>query len=135
MTENNPRSVFENLAKACEGLIYISETDSPFTIKDLGPKNEATPRELHTAFDSECDSPVQQISLQDFFQRLTTEQDWHDDQKKRQVAGFRAMKKSIEDNLSEVKVLRIGSIRIHIFIVGRTSEGNTLVIHTKSVET
>lgn len=135
MTERASKTPAEVLAKLVQGLVYISETDATFEVRDLGAAKDTSPAVLKDIFSLEAASPHHEVDVDDFFARLTSDQPWHDEARRKQVDGFRAFKKWIEENLSDIKVIRIGSIRIDIFIVGQTTDRHALAVHTRSVET
>ena len=70
-----------------------------------------------------------------FFERLTAEKDWHSAKEKVRAEKFRALKRVLEDNLSELKVFKIGRVRKDIFIVGLDKDGRLVGARTESVET
>ena len=43
--------------------------------------------------------------------------------------------KVIEENLSDVRVFKVGEVNIDVYIVGRTKQGDWVGLHTKAVET
>jgi hypothetical protein len=43
--------------------------------------------------------------------------------------------KTLHDNLSDLKVYRLGTIDIDVYLVGRANEGNYAGLYTKVVET
>ena len=113
----------EAIATACEGLIYMSETDAPVL-----PLSGSDAKEI-------TDGPTQEISFDDFFQRLTEIKDWHGEREKERAKKFSELRKLLEENLRNLKVLRTGKIRINIYVVGTDINGHMMGVTTKAVET
>lgn len=64
--------------------------------------------------------------MRDFFAALADSED---------AARFKSLEAILCGNLSDLKVFRVGSVKVDIYIVGRTAEGLWLGVHTSSVET
>ncbi len=124
------------LRKATRGLLYMSETDEPFhTFTWTKP-----PDFLQATRGPELGKPkpgakVEQISLDDFFADLTEEQDWHGEEEKKTVERYRTLRQTIENELTDATVYRVGEVNIDIYIVGKTKTGALAGIQTKAVET
>jgi hypothetical protein len=124
------------LTTASQGLLYPSESDEPFTTftwKEV--EGELSKAKLLKRARKPASSPVQEVPLQDFFKSLTTEQDWHGEEEKAAVEQYRNLLAVIEQNLSDVKVLKVGATKISVFIVGKTDEGDWAGLKTTAVET
>lgn len=123
------------IATACFGLVYISETDAPIEAF-LRPGNHETPwAELMAALEKEFGTDSKEISVEEFFGRLTTEDDWNTPVQRRAAKKFHTLRKLLEKSLSDLHVFRFGRIRIEIVVAGRDANGNLAGIKTKSVET
>ncbi len=133
------RSTSDNLAEhiknAAEGLYYISETDAeiaPF----IGQTSQAvTTEKLLEQTGDAADSAVEQRDFTDFFSRLTKIQDWFGDEEKANAQKFVRLKEVLENNLRELKVFKVGKIRLNIYVVGLDENDKLLGIKTKAVET
>lgn len=122
---------------AVEGLYYLSETDRPFEVK-ISESSELTPENLveqRKAQKGTQENPVEARSLNVWFERLTREQDWHNDHERAIAHRFRALHGLITQHLTDTAVYRIGEIDIDIYIVGRSSSGRWVVLSTSAVET
>lgn len=126
----------DTILTAIKGLLYTSETDSPFTLMHW-PSSEPT---LTSAgflklIGKSPGAPVEEIGLEEFFRDLTQEQDWHDEAAKQVVQKYRNLLIVLKQTLAELKVFRIGKVQIDIFIVGREAVGDWAGIKTTAVET
>lgn len=127
--------ILSEISRACEGLVYISETDSPITAFLSGPGNDETDEETLSHITSASNNDVEEIDFHLFFERLIAERDWHGAKEKERAQKFRALKSTLEDNLSELKVFKIGRVRKEIFVVGRDKDNRLMGVRTESVET
>jgi hypothetical protein len=109
------------LADAVKGLTYPSETDSPF---DVFTDDRAATAEDVVA--KRGAAKPETVSPDQFFGEL---EDTDDAQR------FRQLRLVIEKNLSGVTVLRSGSRKVDVYLIGRTRGGTWAGIHTTSVET
>lgn len=127
--------ILSEISRACDGLIYISEQDAPITAFVSERSQEQRPEEILRHLSVETDEPVEELEFDDFFERLTGDRDWHREEEKERVEKFRALKKILEDNLTQLQVLKFGRIRKNIFVVGRDKDNRLVGIRTESVET
>lgn len=127
--------LIEKIGKAVEGLYYISETDAeilPFS----GEKAEEISKEKILAQTKNSEnSNVEERDFAHFFERLTKNQDWFGDEEIKNAQRFTELKNLLEENLRDIKVFKIGSIQLDIYVVGLDKENNLRGIKTKAVET
>ena len=126
--------LLNQLEAACRDLIYISETDSPvepFMFNEMKFLLEEVARESEEGFPGR----TERKGFDDFFDRLTTDKDWHTESKKKQTEGFRNLRRLLEDKTISHEVVRQGDIRIRIFAFGSTPEGKVYGVKMISVET
>lgn len=129
-------SAVDSLRAMVEGLTWMSESDYPFEVLQL--PDRATPlslAELLQLTDHEVDAPVEEISVQNFFSPAIQLQDWYEDADKQRMEHFQTLLQWIEQHLSDVKVYRIGTIAIDVYIVGKTEPGAWISLSTKVIET
>jgi hypothetical protein len=131
----NDDSLFERIAERCEGLIYMSETDAPFTAFEGGKAAGVNAAALAEIAGISRDVPVEEITVARFFDRLTTIQDWFGEREKENAKKFSELKNMLEKDLRDLKVFRFGSIRIDIIAAGTDQNGNVAGIRTFAVET
>src|SRR4051794_30973216 len=113
------------LKAASKGLTYQSESDAPFTVVTWkGAKGELTKEEALKRAHKPPKTPAQEVSLEDFFQDLTAEQDWHGEEEKAAVQKYLKLREAVQANLSDPKVFKVGRRKVDVFIVGRTDEGD-----------
>jgi hypothetical protein len=112
------------LKKASGGLLFPSETDSPFEAFEW-PGEEGKPDKARVVELARlpAGTPVKTKSLDAFFKDATTEQDWHNDEEKAQVQRFRGLVQALRETLADVKVFLAGRVESDAYIVGRTEAG------------
>ena len=137
LTQEKPQTnpFVEKVKKIVKDLYYISETDAeilPFE----GRKAEAVTKDvILLQTNNQPDTPIEERNFAEIFARLTAMQDWFGDEEKATAEKFAALQKLLEENLTNIKVFKVGSIQIDIYFVGLDTEGNLTGIQTKAVET
>lgn len=131
----NYASLVNDIADACQGLTYTSETDAP-VLPFSGTNTPEVTREIvlqQTGQDAE--TPIEEATFDAFFDRLTTIKDWFGEPEKARAVKFLELRKLLEENLRDPKVFRTGSIRLEIFAVGVNKDGCLMGVTTTAVET
>jgi hypothetical protein len=129
----------KSLSKLVEGLVYISETDANFEVY-FGEKSQTVCYERLLPVKKDNDLMMKKVaveekSMDEFFERLIKVQDWYGEHEKQQVQKFKELKNFLTEKLRDLKVFRIGRIRIEIYVVGLDQENNIVGVRTESVET
>jgi hypothetical protein len=126
-------TVTETLTQASQGLLMPSESEYPFEVfvwEDV----ELTPEKILELTNYPPATSIEQVELDYFFRNVATEKDWHDKIQKENVAKFKNLLQVIKDNLAEIRVYRIGTIEVSVYIVGKTNDG-VAGLATKVIET
>ncbi|WP_410176008.1 nuclease A inhibitor family protein [Pseudanabaena galeata] len=64
-----------------------------------------------------ADTPIESITLEDFFAPVVTDEDWFDDEDRQVAQRFRDLQAAIA-TLENVHVFKVGKIEIDVYIVG-----------------
>jgi hypothetical protein len=126
-------TITETLTQASQGLLMPSESDYPFEVfvwEDV----ELTPENILELTNYPPATSIEQVELDYFFRNVAKEKDWHDEIQKENVAKFKKLVQVIKDNLAELRVYRIGSIEVNVYIAGKTHDG-VAGLATKVIET
>ncbi len=116
-------------------LYYISETDA-LVLPLVGQEAQSVSREAILAqTENAPDSPIEERTFTEFFARLIEMQDWFGDEEKKTAEKYLLLKKTLENNLRDLKVYKIGKVQIDIYVVGLDAENRLTGIKTKAVET
>lgn len=133
--KKNNVSLVDAIVAATNGVIFVSETDSPvlvFAGDDTGTDaRETILRHAGLA----GDTLTEEVQFDVFFAQLTTIKDWFGEAEMTRAKKFLRIKKLLEENLCDLKVYRFGRIRVDIYAVGIDADGRLLGIKTKAVET
>lgn len=128
-------SFISDLDLATKGLFYISETDAE-VLPFLGQKvNENSRAEILRQTGNSEDSDFEEREFSEFFERLTKFQGWFGEGEKNLTEKFLRLRGVLESNLRDIKVYRIGKIRIDIYCVGINRDHLLQGIRTFAVET
>lgn len=124
-----PNDAVSALKKATKGLTYMSETDAPFTtfVWDAGEGPLTAERVLRLG-KHEPGTKVEERGLDQFLGHYAEGDD--PDARK-----YKKLLKVIGENLSDVRVFKVGEVSLDVYIVGRTKQGDWVGLHTKAVET
>jgi hypothetical protein len=126
-------AITESLTQASQGLLMPSESEYPFEVfiwKDV----ELTPEKILELTNYPPATSIEEIDLDYFFRNVAGEKDWYDKIQKENVAKFKNLVQVIKDNLAEIRVYRIGTIEVNVYIVGKTNDG-VAGLATKVIET
>ena len=125
----------ERIARACEGLVYISEQDAPVAVFVGRPVEALDADSIRPVTDMQDDTRIEEVEFEKFFARLTKSAAWHGKAQRVQTKKFLELQKLLEENLHDLKVFKIGAIHVHIFAVGLDNTNNVIGITTEAVET
>lgn len=123
--------ILEELRRAADGLWYMSESDYPLEAVRFGGAEEPGPERLRELAGADAGARVETRSLEEFF---------------RDGAGVRAgeppapasfdgVLRALRENLTDLRVYRIGEVNIPVYVLGRAGSGNWLGLRTRVVET
>ena len=122
----NPTDDLAPLAKAIDGLLYPSESDEPFDLFRWGPATAPADARAQVLSHATATQPIKELSLDDFFAPLETTDD---------APRFRALRQALAATLTDLRIFRVGSIRVGIYLIGKTPSAQWAGAHTTSVET
>ena len=126
-------TITETLTQASQGLLMPSESEYPFEVfvwKDV----ELTPQKILELTNYPPATSIEQVELDYLFRNVATEKDWHDEIQRENVAKFQNLVQVVKGNLAELRVYRIGTIEVSVYIVGKTNDG-VAGLATKVIET
>ncbi|MGQ0541419.1 MAG: nuclease A inhibitor family protein [Blastocatellia bacterium] len=123
------------LIKECKGLIYPSETDGTFEPFFGGEAKKGLREVLRKAPGSDSKTKIEEVEFDKFFESLITEKDWFTAGQRKMAKRFAKLRDLMESELKEIKVFRVGRIRIEIYIVGIDKTGMIMGVKTFAVET
>lgn len=123
------------IAERCGGLMYISETDAPVALYADARAATVTAGTILAQVNLPPDTPVEEMAPATFFARLTKIEPWQDGAQRENAKKFLELQRLLEENLRELKVFKVGRVRIDIYVVGLDADNDLVGIKTRSVET
>jgi Nuclease A inhibitor-like protein len=126
----NTAEIITQLKQTSADLLWLSESDYPFEIVTWDKGIELTSLALFK--DAKA---VESISLTEFFAPALVVEDWYEAEELATVDRYKLLLQSIESNLTELQVFRVGSIEIDVYIIGKTRDGDVIGLKTTVVET
>jgi hypothetical protein len=128
-------SLIEKINRAVEGLYYISETDAEILPFAGGKADEVSKEKILIQAEYSNNLNVEERDFTEFFERLIKIQDWFGEEETENARRFAELKDLLEQNLRDLKVFKIGSIKLDVYAVGLNNEDILMGIKTKAVET
>ncbi len=126
--------IIDRLKKATTDLLWSSESDYPFEIVSWELGIELTPSDLFSNI-YDTDLAIESITLTELFEPVLTIEDWYEQTELDLVDRYTNLLDSINNNLAEVQVFRVGEVEIDIYIIGKTPTDDIIGLKTRSIET
>ncbi|MDB5296639.1 MAG: nuiA [Phycisphaerales bacterium] len=112
------------LREAGDGLLYPSESDALFEVFRWPAKAGMSAREAVAARTE--GEPVDEQTIDAFFAPLADTDD---------AARFARLRQAVERSLTDPTVIRVGEVRVAIYLIGRAPSGEWAGLRTEAVET
>jgi len=135
MRMKNDKELFGALTEATQGLLYMSESDYPLEAIRWDGSEQLTPEYLRNVVGADSSAKVEESNLDEFFRVPAAEQEWKGEEQLAEARKYRRLRQLLEENLTGIRVCRVGEINIGVYVVGMSAEGNWLGISTRVVET
>jgi hypothetical protein len=135
MRMKTDEELFKALTEATQGLLFMSESDYPFEVIRWNGSDQLSPEYLRSAAGADSSAKVEETTLEEFFRVPAGEQEWKGKDQLAEARKYQRLRKLLEENLTGIKVYRVGKINIGVCIVGTSAEGNWLGLSTRVVET
>ena len=116
-------------------LLFVSESDFPLNVIQLGKVAELNAAELLSAVGKSPTLSVERVTVDDFFGYAAQEQSFHTAAERAGAQRYRALLELFNTALESARVFRVGSIDIDAYAVGKSADGEWLGVATKLVET
>ena len=125
------------LERASAGLLYTSESDYPFLYYfHAGPvPTPLTVAAFRATLALPAETPVEVVSLDEFFARHIERVDPYDSVAVALVPRYIALRETIRAVVRDPVVFRVGRIAIDCYIVGTDRSGNLVGLTTIAIET
>ena len=129
-------NILTTITKLLLGVMYFSESESPFKASDWGKiPPAALQQEIASRYQSAL-SNLKQVDHNAFFNHITSKVDAADAPMVENARKITELYNFIRQNLSNIQVTRVeGSSKVPIIITGYLPDGSCLAIETFAVET
>ena len=135
MPKNNDLDrLIEEIETLCDGLIFVSESDSEVT-PIVAEKVEIRSPKAYLSALGKANDRFRESEFEKFFEKLTVEHEWFGDVELKQARQFRKLKEYLLENLKEPRVFRFGVVKIDIYVVGVAPDGRLIGVKFRAVET
>lgn len=134
---NTNASIISELQDESKGLYFVSEADHPFATVDWQIE-DITPEYLSSLTTSPTTSPttkIEELPFTEFYDKYAASKAEHSDAKRARAGSYKKLFDVLKDNLTDLKVYRLGEVQVVIYIVGRSRSGGWLGLSTEAVET
>jgi hypothetical protein len=125
--------LIDELKQATRGLTFMSESDFPLEVFKWDA--EPSPDFLRRLTGEAASAPVETQTPAEFFRAATSEPEWKAGAELASARRFQAVLRLLEENLSDLKVFRVGAINLPVYVAGRAASGAWLGLSTRVVET
>lgn len=126
--------LLEELKGATRGLLFMSESDYPLEVFEWTTA-EPTREFLRKLAGKDSSAEVETQGAREFFRASVSEADWKGEAELATARKFQKLLRLLEATLSDLKVYRVGTIDINVYVAGRAPSGNWLGVSTRVVET
>ena len=126
--------LMEELREATRGLLFMSESDYPLEVFGWAT-DEPTREFLRGLSGRDSSAQVETQGAREFFRAAASEPEWKGEEELATARRYQALLQLMEASLSDLKVYRVGSIDISVYVAGRAPSGNWLGVSTRVVET
>lgn len=136
MSDTSERIEIERkIRNACKGISYISETDSLVEYFAANPMKEFDLKFFLQAIGRPDEKYCEEVDASAFFERLTKTKSWQSEEEKNNVRRFARLQKVLFENLKDIRVYKIGRIKVDVFVAGVGPDGLICGVKMKAVET
>lgn len=127
--------LFGALQEATQGLLFMSESDYPFEVIRWNGSEQLSSEYIQKVAGGDSSTFIEESDLDEFFRVPAGEQEWKGKAQLADARRYQHLRHLLEENLTDIKVYRVGEISISIFMVGMSTEGNWLGVSTHAIET
>ncbi|GAB3195743.1 hypothetical protein ABID22_001600 [Pontibacter aydingkolensis] len=126
----------QELLKASDGLLMLSETDEAFEFYFHEKPDEPFTAELVVEWDGKpAGTAVQVLAVEDFLHRMKNPHPDADATQKQNAERFKQLEAKLKEHLKNVKAYKISEISMPVYILGETDNGDYAGLKTLVVET
>jgi Nuclease A inhibitor-like protein len=129
------RILLNQLQQACEGLLWLSESDYPWETIYWDHISDLTSETLLQQINRELSTRIEIIALEEFFAQATQKQDWHEAVEIEEVERYQNLVQILQENLQDIKAYEVGEVEIDVYVLGKTNSNTIAGLKTKVIAT
>jgi hypothetical protein len=128
----DPETALEQVA---QGLLFPSESDAPLALFRWPGADEPSPAALLACEGRPPETPVEISTVESELGPLTTAAPGADARDQADAARWKALVETLQRELTDLRVYRVGCVDIDVYVLGRAPSGAWLGYKTHAVET
>lgn len=125
----------KSVNKLCKTLLYPSETDAEISAVFFPETADSSYKKALRSGGYAVSGNYSEQGAEAFFERVVKDRPWHGSKEKSVAERFRKLRSLMENELEDLVLIKIGKIKIDVYLLGRTPEGNIAGLTTYVVET
>lgn len=129
------RQLVKKLATACEGLLWLSESDYPWEVIYWQDVTNCDRPTLLQRYSYHPETKVVTKTVDSFFAPAIQEQEWHEATEKAETKRYQNLYNLLKENLQDVRVYLVGEVEIDVYVLGKIDDNAVAGLSTKIVET
>lgn len=126
------QSTQAKLESAASGLLMMSESDYPFTYFSSSADTINDDLALQLA-GKPAGTTIEVITLDYLFRNMANAESGSVSPE--EAARFQNLAGTLQQELTDLTVYRVGDVQVDVFITGKTPQGDIAGMHTKLIET
>jgi hypothetical protein len=124
------------LRAAVDGLVYISETDAPWrAFHWLNATGDVTRGGVKYYAGHKSRSPSTEQDAGEFLDAFAATSEDMSDEEAADAARYAELRRVVRERLTGPKLVRVGRVRLTLYLVGQAVEGGWAGVSAKAVET
>jgi hypothetical protein len=128
MPESDDQQLVNLLSEAVDGLLYMSESDHPFSVFLWHLPEPLTLQSVLAQAKLNKNISASMMPWEQFIEPLVNPA-------QATAERYKRIKALLTEHLESLQVFRLGKVEVNIYIVGKTVNGSQVGLLTKSIET
>ena len=115
------QALLQQLETLTKGLRFQSDADYPVEVfsQAANARKTLSAQDIIAAMNPK--GAVSEIDFENFFRNATQAQDGQSPEAQQTVKRFQTLVKTLTDNLSEIKVYKVGDTEADVYVIGKTA--------------
>ncbi|MCW3465810.1 nuclease A inhibitor family protein [Chitinophaga nivalis] len=119
-----------------DDLLYMSESERNWQLLDTaGIQDQASLDQQLAAFPGADAADLQRFSLDELQARIQRQADPGEEFMVQLANRYDVLFAFLREHLTDIAVIRSGSVQVQVFVTGFLADGTAVVLHTEAIET